>query len=86
MTNWSKPTNTSTSWQSADTIDTQWSKPTNTSTSWSKTSISNTQFNKRDISEYKAVMDDTVYTMDSSVINLDDAKLQSITAPSTNWT
>lgn len=55
-------------------------------TGWSKVSEPSTSYQGREVVDKSAIMDDTTYTMDSTLINMDDMKLQSNFAPGTSWT
>lgn len=57
-----------------------------TSTNWTNQTIQSTSYQGREVIDKGAIMDDTIYTMDSTLINMDDMKLQSIFAPATTWT
>jgi len=67
-------------------VSTDWSNISNTATTWSPGSVSTTTFSGRDVTNLGAIMDDSVYTMDSELINMDDAKLNTGYAPTTDWT
>lgn len=58
-----------------------------TTTNWTKIAPgAATNYSGREVIDKGAIMDDTTYTMDSTLINMDDMKLQSIFAPATTWT
>ena len=86
MTNWTKPTIPSTSWSGVAKNPTSYTNPVKTQTTWTLGSANATQFSGRDITNLGAIMDDSVYKMDSSLINMDDAILNPVNAPSTSWT
>ena len=65
---------------------TTWTPATGNTTTWTKGSTVSTAMQGREISNLGAVMDDTNYIMDDTVLTINDAKLQSFVAPATDWT
>ncbi len=66
---------------------TNWSKPSLTTTGWSKVQTPQTTYDNKYLEEYTGcLMDDSVYTMDSTKVNTSDIQLNPIYAPGTDWT
>jgi hypothetical protein len=54
-------------------------------TLWTKVPLTPTSYQGSQITDKGAIMDDLTYTMDSTLINMDDMKLQNMFAPATSW-
>lgn len=65
---------------------TNWTPVSGNSTNWSQVATNSTNFGGRETTDMGAILDDTLYTMDSLEITMDDMKLNSYVAPTTNWT
>ena len=64
---------------------TDWTKSSGSQTTWSKGSLSTTGFNGREVTNLGAILDDEDYILDDPVLTLDDLKISSQFASSTNW-